>query len=1307
MTVAPTISIAISNDTTPLLTTILRPTEAQLRYAQFHHKRRAQTVKDRIDRLHQTPQEVTTTTNSDDDNNNNKDDHSSDNNSRSGTDTSDVELHAIRLKRRPVISVGRRALLKDSKRRFRRRRKDVSKHGYRGGFMDDEIEDVVPRSAMAAAATSDDEDDDDDDDDDDNDEENAALNEIFMTRPKKQRRGRGQRHHHPHRRANSAFQAACHAMMKNIQTSQTNAAAPSIVVSSKRWKRSEEHVAAAAAQQDFDKYKTSGMGRSKQKYGSARSASLLLSYAYHQQNQKHHTMDRGATWLTHLPRKQSKGRNNPNNFYYFHDLTGLPPLSNDNGIDDDYSGDGNESSITLSMRKPGPQKFHRLMEYVQQRLIEKEKQQQQQIDIQTYDGENNSNNNNVNSPGRRRTGEISESIESIQRNIMNSSNNEHNNTDNRVQQLRKSLEGTPTMILQNNTPFSGSSSESQQRRRGRSRYVPRMRLREFTGNSGLVDDETGTIPTTTPLPRKKLIDRFQVDGQIDDDLDVEKNESSSQPPKMRLREFSIGQEQIEVPTTNESNLRSSSGGDRGSSRAKEMALAFEDNNNIKGISQSEEIPRMKLKDDLVYHKEIDGKDATGFISRTNTDGLSEQFEDTHISSSEDNENYSSYDATHQGIVIDSNKRGSNVSDFFAQVRSDTDEQQQNHQNSLGNDSRLSSSTIGSHPRRVSSDTLSDVSGGSNLSGLWNRGRNSISTLTTNLNTIAENQTSKGKALLPPEIIGRASDVSDRVSGFFNKIRGVQEDISEGTTTQDQQFNPPQEKSLHSLEYDQNDSSPRKLMPSPSVDSHDALRAYRKNRESLSPEYDDQISLASSFHALPDQIREVVQNSGSSPAEANTDNERYLSPSRTTITQSTMSDLSAEQYRRAHGRFLQNSALLGGEFEHESVIDTDDTQSDATGAADMDPQTLANLMMSPDILQKRLKQAISAVEQRKWDQVLFLINANPWLAEMKELTTNQYLLHKLAFFGSDRYGTPAPMSLSERLVEKFPAAVYKFDQDGNVPLHLAAAAGSLKMIQMLGEKFESGASIRNEDGMLPLHFTIASFADSVDQNENKDDDINSQPLGIIKMVMKLFPKAVAISDNDGNLPLHVAAECLHGGTGVDVVYLLMDEADRQLQDPLGARFRNKTKLEEIVDEDMSTATMSTERDVDSSVVDTEMHCSMVLNDFNETPLLAAIRSRKGWEMIEAILTGPGGRRAALNQDADSNNALHLLVGEFQDATAAMVSYIGAQNFCSIKLCTLLFTSHIFQILHYNVIGLQLFNWILVYFENRTRICSVSK
>jgi hypothetical protein len=62
--------------------------------------------------------------------------------------------------------------------------------------------------------------------------------------------------------------------------------------------------------------------------------------------------------------------------------------------------------------------------------------------------------------------------------------------------------------------------------------------------------------------------------------------------------------------------------------------------------------------------------------------------------------------------------------------------------------------------------------------------------------------------------------------------------------------------------------------------------------------------------------------------------------------------------------------------------------------------------------------------------------------------------------------------------------------------------------------------------------------------------------------------------------------------------------------------------------------------------------MVLNNQGENPLLSAIRSRKGWEIIEAMLNGPDGHKAALYQDPDKNNALHLLVGECQDATAAI-------------------------------------------------------
>ena len=122
--------------------------------------------------------------------------------------------------------------------------------------------------------------------------------------------------------------------------------------------------------------------------------------------------------------------------------------------------------------------------------------------------------------------------------------------------------------------------------------------------------------------------------------------------------------------------------------------------------------------------------------------------------------------------------------------------------------------------------------------------------------------------------------------------------------------------------------------------------------------------------------------------------------------------------------------------------------------------------------------------------------------------------------------------------------------------------------------------------------------------------------------------------------------------MDVVYVLLDEADRQLQDPYGARFYNKVKLEDIVSDDISTATMSTGRETDSAVSHGEIHCTMVKNEFGETPLFTAVKSRRGWRMIEAIMRGPGGRNAAVVQDADKNTALHLLLSEYQDPVAAM-------------------------------------------------------
>lgn len=368
--------------------------------------------------------------------------------------------------------------------------------------------------------------------------------------------------------------------------------------------------------------------------------------------------------------------------------------------------------------------------------------------------------------------------------------------------------------------------------------------------------------------------------------------------------------------------------------------------------------------------------------------------------------------------------------------------------------------------------------------------------------------------------------------------------------------------------------------------------------------------------------------------------------------------SPERAKIFHRMVMDKSALIGDANADRSIIDTDG--SDASRSV-IDPDVLKNLLLSPTILTKRHKQAIRAVEQRSWEQVSYLISANPWLAEMTDMGTSQYLLHKLALYGAGQANIDkntgevisirdpaAPDQINTDLIRMFPASVHKFDQDGNLPLHMAAASANSSMIKLLGDRFPGGASVRNEDGMLPLHLTILACASPSIESLGSDGG----PIGIIKNVLQYFPGAVAVVDNEGNLPIHTAAAALRGHIGVDVIYHLLDEAHRQLQSSSGARFRNKMKVE-----DMESASVTTETTIaptdSANEFDDIVHCNMVRNEFDETPLLVAIHARAGWEMIEAIACGEGGLRAALWQDSGMNNSLHLLVSDrFKDSAAAL-------------------------------------------------------
>jgi hypothetical protein len=142
----------------------------------------------------------------------------------------------------------------------------------------------------------------------------------------------------------------------------------------------------------------------------------------------------------------------------------------------------------------------------------------------------------------------------------------------------------------------------------------------------------------------------------------------------------------------------------------------------------------------------------------------------------------------------------------------------------------------------------------------------------------------------------------------------------------------------------------------------------------------------------------------------------------------------------------------------------------------------------------------------------------------------------------------------------------------------------------------------------------------------------------------------VADNDGNLPLHCAASALHGELGVDIIFMLLDEADKQVKNGLMFRI---AALKSFDDDAETVTTDATATPTEVSAADDCSYCNLVRNNMGHTPLVAAVRSRAGWEIIEAIACGLGGDKAVLLTDANLSNVLHLLVsGEIADAASIL-------------------------------------------------------
>jgi ankyrin repeat protein len=1382
--------------------TDLRPTEAQLRWAQFHHQRRSVQVRDQVQRLWQTPAFVsdvdgalsedgnTTVSSSsfnDDPSSSSNSSHSSPspqqrnhNNNQTTTTTKRHNNNNKKKKNKPPISRGRRALLRVSKRAYEKRREQIAAHGFvctAGDDVDDENHHAVgqaqqrPRNQLPPASSG-----------NTNKQRRQALQQKFLTSNepaedgveaifaeeaawKKKRKRRHARRtvvvsDNDEERVRR-FEAAFHAMMMNLSAASRQQQHPEPVISptgnKRRWTRAVP-VAVSIDGRHYDDLKWGVTFRTNSAEsptsGTGSNNPMLMA-----------PLDRGATWMIHLP---SKPKQPPR-----HHASALTILEHPAPED-------HPSPLIATTPSAGRMKFNALVSMLQQRTMVKSGPDLMERRVPKM---------------RLRLGKKSQVIEPLATDkrwkkpeIMARRNNNTESTDARdvivgMRQHDRLPGDHPDhvefvvdngqqhlVVMSSSSPQDSESSELRSPKYTSTghRWTFREPSPETPESATDVFAVLRDVTTTTP---KSNMGESVTDSDVYAAL-LNVQQGDDTPKSTEDGESNVWCQARHVVSSDSNRLfgdtdkdakyqrlqQAQASNERARNRGSRLLLlpqqqqhgASPGKRSVGSISSSSEASPSNVKGIWRSARNAAGAALThlsvvSMLNTTNDNNASQtgSAEKKKLSGSQAGiRNTAASSRTHQDSVRSSD---SDESQFWNDVRNSGERTEQYSARAV--DGHLSSSESNSRDacrRRNLPADLDAQSGGvitpssDSESSVWRTARNtgdpkSPSSLPSiperlasvgeatkenrqyplNDNTVspqshhgrkafkAASDRNMDKAEVAEEtddttsVSSKGSDVwrmlrnQAKVGGrFLNIIPETKTASVDESTTCDKPADLKSSITQTAARAVDTLGGVLKMLSGKNKDAQDeakddeikAVAAFRKTQDERRV-FDTKSTSTSSFGMLPESIRQAVRspNNGkedddhlifeANPAQNSyeqdeNDVQEYISTVNSNMSPNSsrsIDQLSPERARDIHQIVMNNSVLIGDKEAEHTIIDTDDTTSSAS-IDGYNPRAIASLMLSPALLTKRLHQAIRAIEKRNWVQVAYLLSANPWLAEMVDVTTSQYLLHKLALYGGGACEIdpltgeiiniqypPAPDQLNNDLLQMFPASVHKFDNDGNLPLHMAAASGNITMIKLLASRFPEGASVRNEEGMLPLHLLILACASpSVAKNANES------PMQMVETLLGYFRGAVAVADNDGNLPLHAAAISLVGEAGVDVVYMLLDEADQQAADPFGPRFAAPSLKVQADADSASVATVETTSPTDSSHNgDDLVHCNAVRNLLGETALMAAINARAGWEIIEAIASGPGGRNAVLLYDSNKNTALHLLLnGETADPAAVL-------------------------------------------------------
>lgn len=158
----------------------------------------------------------------------------------------------------------------------------------------------------------------------------------------------------------------------------------------------------------------------------------------------------------------------------------------------------------------------------------------------------------------------------------------------------------------------------------------------------------------------------------------------------------------------------------------------------------------------------------------------------------------------------------------------------------------------------------------------------------------------------------------------------------------------------------------------------------------------------------------------------------------------------------------------------------------------------------------------------------------------------------------------------------------------------------------------------------------------------NDTVVKAPLTLVSTILALFPTALSIPDNDGNLPLHLAAAYLTGELGAEVVYLLLEEADKQGNE---LRFPKSVKSLSDFDDKMTSINFEEIEDEDEQTV------LSAKNNLGWNAVVTAIYRAAGYQILDELLARPGAEIVAYSQNDNGETILHQsMLLEFCDPSS---------------------------------------------------------